>query len=82
MQTIAPARSGHPRALLAVLLAAPILVPWVAAFGLGEQITGRLPGRLAPVLPHVSEDGGRRTGIAKPRRSGDLMTAASQGSNS
>jgi hypothetical protein len=25
MQTIAPARSGHPRALLAVLLAAPFL---------------------------------------------------------
>ena len=182
-----------------------ILVPWVAAFGLAGQITGRLPGRLAPVLPvtgclllaaaylaisitqltghrgnlllvallaggglglgtqfatmmghimgavparfapdisgvtstttqvggalgvagfgslylalaaspgsaqashafgitslalgvvaalaaigaylatHVSDDGGRRTGTAKPRRSGDLMTAASQGSNS
>jgi MFS family permease len=28
-----------------------ILVPWVAAFGLAGQITGRLPGRLAPVLP-------------------------------
>src|SRR3984885_15162302 len=28
-----------------------ILVPWVAAFGLAGQITGRLPGRLAPVVP-------------------------------
>jgi MFS family permease len=28
-----------------------ILVPWVAAFGLAGQITGRLPGRLAPIVP-------------------------------
>jgi MFS family permease len=28
-----------------------ILVPWVAAFGVAGQVTGRLPGRLAPIVP-------------------------------
>jgi hypothetical protein len=34
-----------------VLSSGLILVPWVAAFGAAGQITRRLPGRLAPMLP-------------------------------
>ena len=30
-----------------------ILVPWVVAFGLAGQVTGRLPVRLGPILPTV-----------------------------
>ena len=71
METIAPARSGHPRALLPVLLAAPFLAQVAALAAAGAYLA-----------THVSDDGGRRTGTAKPRRSGDLMTAASQGSKS
>jgi len=36
----------------------------------------------AYLATHVSDDSGRHTRAAKPRHSGDLMTAASQGSNS
>ena len=92
METIAPARSGRPRALLPVLLAAPFLAqvdatvanvatPAIrtslgASGAAAELVVG---GYLAT---HVSDDGGRRTGTAKRRRSCDLMTAASQGSKS
>ena len=55
------------------------------AFGLTSlalAVVAALAAVGAYLATHVSDDGGRRTGTAKPRRSGDLMTAASQGSKS
>ncbi len=55
------------------------------AFGITSLALGVVAALAAVgayLATHVNDDGGRRTGTAKPRRSGDLMTAASQGSNS
>jgi hypothetical protein len=55
------------------------------AFGITSLALGVVAALAAVgayLATHVSDDRGRRTRAAKPRHSADLMTAASQGSNS
>jgi hypothetical protein len=65
----------------AVIAAAIRWLPADAGRGTaGLDLAGTAVG--AYLATHVSDDGGRRTRAAKPRHSSDLMTVASQGSNS
>jgi hypothetical protein len=65
----------------AVIAAAIRWLPADAGRGTADlDLAGTAVG--AYLATHVSDDGGRRTRAAKPRHSSDLMTVASQGSNS